>query len=804
MFIHPEKEIPAPFSDEWAEMERSLSSEGRFEELYEALLRSARLHPDSRQGAERAVRAARAALEGLGGDLERAREAARLATVIDPSSKTAWQLLLEIQAQGGDLFSAAESLVRLGRLESDPQARARYLLQAGDAFRQDPQSNEQPQGGPAALAYLEAVRSIPPKDAAGPAARRLLSQGGRIDALVNLLLPDEGCRQAAPAEEAERDLVLGRILAADPARRAEAVEHLLAAAEKGDGPGRVALEVLGGLYGLFEGWSEMASGLERDAGLLEENEPEQAATLLKRVVSACLEEPVALERAEHALRRLVVLDPGDIASVERLIEILGAGGRHREALNILLDLAEVADAPTAATHLMRAGVLELARFGERAACLRRFEDALARHPSCKAAATHLKEAYRDSGRWRDLARVMVAEVEGRRVDEKVLEVWREAGRILRDHAGDVVAAAEVYRRIVAHDSMDEDAVAFFEDFHGRIDREAEAVEMHSGEAAAAYSPADRVQSLVRAAEAAIRLGSPPRARKLLEEAREIVPEDRDLRERLLAMLLEHGDHRLAADLITGELNRLEVGDEEWQALAWRLALLLLGPLGEPATASSYLEKLAGMDSPRAPEATELLEDLKRDLSKASSALNLSFIRRGHKTAPRPDEEPSLSPARDAMNRGEMEKALEEAGAVAEAHPVSSKLGLEARELIADLLIDHLGDVEEGLDRLAGLGRDRSLPVGVRRRVNEARVRLLARDLPPSGQRDAALAHALLDAAAVADDREQALAYRYRAGRLFCNSRDAWRLGVEILDELLLDDPGSPAAIEVLAETFDRE
>jgi tetratricopeptide (TPR) repeat protein len=787
-------------------LERALTSEGRFEDLYEAILSEASLQPAATEGALLAVRAAEVAREGLGEDTGRIAAAIDLALALDPACVPAWQLRLEVASADGRLVEAAACMERMAWLAADPRKRAAHLLQAGDAFRLAATKTSDatvPVEVRAREAYRAAVRAIPPWTAAGTAARRLFGDGGRVEVLVGLLgaeaMNDAG--EAGPdagsvLARSENHLLLGRILVADPGRREEAVAHLVAAVTLADGPGRVALEILGGLHGLTEGWSDLAARLESEAEKIGASAPDRAAALLRRVVRACLDEPVALDRAETALRRLAALDPEDVGSVERLVQLLGGQGRHREAIELLGDLAEIASPATAALHLMRAGVLELARFGEKGASQACFEAALRRHPGCRAAATHLKEAYREAGRWADLARVMVAEVADRPVDDAVLQVYRDAGRLLRDQAGDVIAAAEIYKRIVAHDATDEDAVRFFEDFHERIAREAPAVESHAQEAAGAATDPERVEALVRGAEAARRLGSIARARALLEEARAVMPDDAGLRERLLVLLTDHGDHRAAAELLEADCARLGPGHPDTPRLAGRLSKILLGPLGEVAAARRHLEVLAAGAGEEADSARAHLEALDRDLAMAQAP-----AAGGEATVAVTD---SLAAAREALSGGEPEVALDHLRAVVASQPVTTDAGAEARELAADILIDHLGDLDEGLDRLAELGRERALPVRTRRRVNEARLRLLERDLAPSLQRDSALAEALLDAAAVAEDTEQARAYRYRAGRALVAHADTWTRGAEILEGLLLDGSGTVPILETLAETYARE
>ncbi len=171
--------------------------------------------------------------------------------------------------------------------------------------------------------------------------------------------------------------------------------------------------------------------------------------------------------------------------------------------------------------------------------------------------------------------------------------------------------------------------------------------------------------------------------------------------------------------------------------------------------------------------------------------------------PLPGDGPGrLAAARQRLADGDFEGALALADTVAEIGP--DDVAVEARELAADILIDYLGDADEGLDRLATLGRDRSLPLGLRRRVNEARVRLLERDVAAGAARDQALAQALADAAAVAADPVAAQALRYRLGRLLVARHDAWREGAELLQGLLVDEPDNQAILDALEGVYERE
>ncbi|MDF1566069.1 MAG: hypothetical protein P1V51_23750 [Deltaproteobacteria bacterium] len=815
-----------------AHLER-LETEERFESLFQSLEEIARIHPDPQRAAAFARRAARLARDRLGAS-DQSLATSQLALERDPSDAEAWGLLAELFRSTNRWPELVEALVRLGEIAPEPALRAEYFAEAADLAERELEDL-----GRAHRLYLRALRALPPWLGSGQAAARLLaseSRARRIEAWLREEVSALGASGAAGSDLRRADLLLnlGRVWVVDPARREGAVESLLTAAELTDSVGQVALQLLGGLHTLEEGWRDLFDLLLVEAETQIESEPRVAVENLHRAAEAALEAPADLHRAKRALKTILGLHPEDTRAADAMVAALAQEGRHREAISLLVDLARVVEGPPAALYLIRAGIIELARFGDRAASLVHFEEALRRDVTSQAA-THLEEAYRDMGRWRDLARVMLATVEGREVDAEVLERLREIGRILRDEAGDISAAVEVYRRITAHDAMDDEAIEFFRDFHERLDRDAPAIDLRAREARTQTDRVSRIAKLCEAAEAAVRLGSPARARSYFEAARAENPDDRKVRDRYFEVLRQWGDYGDLLDALERERARVGQDANAWAQLSLMEAELVYRGLGRLDQAVAIYRAVAAGEGPAAEAAQLHVAALERALEAATYrgpatetpaeagatlpeeapedrvAIEVgdtawSDEPAAYQEEALPDPAQLLEAARESQREGRSEQALEQAMQAIQASPAEAddEVGLAARELAADLLLGELDDRAEGLDRLAELGRDRRLPLGTRRRINEARVRILERDVDEGGARDRALADALADAAAVADSPEGSRRLLYRRARLLGKRPDAWRVAADILNTLLLDEPESAAILEALAEIYERE
>ncbi|RMG15640.1 MAG: hypothetical protein D6729_12240, partial [Deltaproteobacteria bacterium] len=778
-----------------------LEAESDFPGLADLLADAGRRHPDAPEGAGLLAEAALLARTRLGDDA-RARALAEEALERDGGRVEALLILGELARSRGDDAAVARIHLRLGEVCTDWVSRAQNFALAGDAY-------EARLGDLAAAhrAWVAAIRAIPPSAAAGPDARALLVDSRRAP---RLRAHFEAALEAAAddAQRAEALLVLGRLAVADPNRREEGVRLLLQAATLSDAAGALALEILGGLHALSEGWGAILEAMESDAAS-RDDDPRAAARILRQLAAACLAEPPLLSRAEKTLRRVLALEPDDVQSMETLVAVLTAAGRHREVIDLLEDLARVARPEVASLYLVRAGVTWLARFADRQASVSCFERALAADPSLDAARVHLKEAYQSLGRWQDLARLMLEEADARPAEE-ALETWRAAGRLLLEKAGDVSGAAAAYARITAHDPMDEDAIRFFQLFHRRIEVETRTIDAEEARAKDSEDPATQVQALVAAGEAAVRLGSPPRARHFLEMARSLAPDDAALRDRYVELLLGWGDPEAAERVLEADLQRLGPAHPDWPAVTLRLVELKLDRKGDVEGARRLLEDLEARDPAVADLARRRLAQIDAALARGRREAEIGWAPERLRAKlpglhrPRQDAAARVAAAREAMEAGHFETAFDLANAAAQEVDATEPAGQDARELAANLLIDHLSDTEEGLDRLAELGRDRRLPVALRRRVNEARVRILERDVAPGAARDRALVEALEDAAAVAESPERARALRYRMARLLGERSETWRRAVAELEALLEDEPDSAAILEALAEIFERE
>ncbi len=387
--VDPPRPDPAD-AEALAAREAALAAAGDDDGRYMLLLEAAGAHPTADGGVELALKAASVAQEALA-DTGLERSALLVALDRDPSALEAVIALCDLDRAEGAFADLAADLERLAALCTEPVDRAEHLSRAAEVRLQ--------LGDPGAAAtFRAALRAIPPARAATAPAAAPLHAGDRARHLEGML---NGELAAAdhPLAEAEAHLALGRLLVGDPERRDAAVGHLLRAAALADGPGAVALDVLGGLHTLGEGWSDLVGRLEDEARRRTPDDPGTAVAVLRRLARACLSEPPVLDRAEDALRRLLALVPEDVGTAEALVGVLTAQRRHRDAAGLLEDLARITEGSTAALYRVRAGVLHLARFGDRARSLECFEAALQSHPGYRPAATHLKEAYREAGRW---------------------------------------------------------------------------------------------------------------------------------------------------------------------------------------------------------------------------------------------------------------------------------------------------------------------------------------------------------------------------------------------------------------------
>jgi hypothetical protein len=485
-----------------------------------AALRSGAEAASGPAAAEAWLALARAEEAGPGGEgaalasLERARAAV-------PADPRVLAALARLRERASDPAGASEALdalaaahLALGPAGSRAEAVAARLRRA--------ELEESQLGRPAvAIACARAVVDLEPGNrAALSALGRLCARAGDHAGLAEAFL-GEAAAARDDRERAERTFRAAEVLdeklgdaagAAARCREALALDPGLVAA-------RAALERILERTG---DWPALLQLLEDELGRLAE--PGARIATLQRIARVAETRLGDLERAAAALGRLLELAPESRATLPVLSDLLGRLGRHREAADLVLREASLADDPARRVALLQRRAEQLELHGaDGDAALAAWEDVRAAAPSHPPALRALGRLYARTARWEALARLHRVEADAA-PPEAAADLLVRSGEIVERRLGREDEAVAVYREALTLDPAHRAALdALARICRARGEHEHLAELLHA-RAAAAGAPSDRAEALLEAGrlwEEA--LSDPARAAEAFEEALRAVP-----------------------------------------------------------------------------------------------------------------------------------------------------------------------------------------------------------------------------------------------------------------------------------------
>ena len=576
-------------------LEQMLTAQQRWQDLGELLERRA----------EEASGEARAELLGRLGELyeDRLQDDDKAAAFYDAALEVseahlpALKGLERIYAKLERYEKLLENLRRQLELVATPRQRIAILERIGALLEEEFVDREE-----AARAYERIVEIEPGHDQANRALARLYRKLKRFEDLVQTLRRHA---EAVEGADAKLDLLLAaaRVLAEEvgaPERAIELVERALEHSPKDP----EALELLA-QYRARAGDAQAA--VEATVRLAQSEPDRKRAAELWVKAGRMLEEAGDRDGAIVKYKEALDADPSHKEAASALRRLFAERGDVQGAIELLEREIEATEGPIRKADLYaELGALLRDRVGDRDAALKAYEQAAELDPTDTQAVLGLGMLRFERGEWKEAARWL--QVVASRWEKLPPEVGRQAA----------LALAEAYERSeepdralqtlqAAREQWPEatDVLERLAELSARAERWSEAAEHYErlvqlvGEERVG---ADRGRLLAHYGEALGRAGRHEKAREVLEEAAELLPEEPTALEALRALHAEQGDWPGVVEV----LHRLQK-----QAEPARRAELLV------EEGDVWLDKLGNRDEAarRYAEALELQEDNRNVLTK---------------------------------------------------------------------------------------------------------------------------------------------------------------------------------------------
>ncbi len=268
-----------------------------------------------------------------------------------------------------------------------------------------------------------------------------------------------------------------------------------------------------------EDWRALATLLVLHAAHIDR--PKKAAELCIQAYELWLERVKDKREAAHALARAVILAPDNVRSFERLRKLYDGLGWQEAIVKLLtwkIDAAQYLD-PTAVPRLQLnlAELLEH-RFGNVAAAVKHYREAVANDPNLSDASEHLIRIHLDSGAWRGATALIEAELE--RLDaasnpDRVSLLHRRLARIDSHTLDNVASSARHLQAALKAQPENIEALRDFGDLY-----------LSSGKATD-EGLAKAADIFFKAAQLARHQGNPKRALRLLRRTLGLRPDHQD-------------------------------------------------------------------------------------------------------------------------------------------------------------------------------------------------------------------------------------------------------------------------------------
>ncbi|MBO6937852.1 MAG: tetratricopeptide repeat protein [Deltaproteobacteria bacterium] len=230
-----------------------------------------------------------------------------------------------------------------------------------------------------------------------------------------------------------------------------------------------ALDEMERLLGLEERWEDVVQLLENR--IAQSGEPKPILLRLAEIHEAERED---LDQAVETLERILSVDAGDVAALERLIGIHESREQWAQAVHGLERLVALQDPHAAAATERRVAQLAEEKLGEPERALGALQRSYDLEPS---ATTHelLKEHYNRHERWGELAVMIQAEADAEEDDDAKVELLKKVAELYQEKLDDPGSAATALEQASAMRGEDREILLPLCDLYIAAGRQQDAV-----------------------------------------------------------------------------------------------------------------------------------------------------------------------------------------------------------------------------------------------------------------------------------------------------------------------------------------
>jgi len=518
-------------------------------------------------------------------------QAAEVATDTAPLTR-----LANVYEATGRVEHLVTTLRRLLQLTLDPTGQAVLLMRIGRLLEFQLHRQDEAIG-----AYRQVLEARPGYFPALQALGAIFRRQGDFESLLEILLPEtEGTGE--PARRAMRCVEVGGILADRLQRHEEAIGYYRRALEL-DPNLRMAAWRLGALFLGQRRFVELAKLLEWQIELTTDEQSRfHLLVELARVQRGPLQ---ASQLAVATLKRAWSIGQNRIAAMD-LIELHEEIGNYSELVELLLwEAGQTNDLAEATWRRIQAAMALEDRLEEHDRALAIFWEVLNQVPTCVGAVRAAGQIYYAHGRWQELIKLHLHELDHEPEVAENGEPWCRIGRIYEENLGLFDEAIEAYKKALALDSSSTVALDALERLIRIEQRHDELVPVLERYGKRRRDPHAATDILCRAAELAeARLGDAGRAAQLYQDALALHPD---------SMVALYG------------LSDLEHREGQFEAACGTLQRLIEG-MGDPESRYLLMLQQARLREFRLGEIDPSPYDLAAQLPKLAARLRLDQIR----------------------------------------------------------------------------------------------------------------------------------------------------------------------------------